>query len=364
MAPPGKHSLHAYLPATEPWHIWEGLDRKRCAPAQPRGRGASRCAATAGGGRRRPPPAPFAAARLRRTPAARQPDPSGPPGAAREYIQARNHYSRHCLALLPRKRTPPHVHASPEYAALKEERSQVLWRGVERVIPDIRQRAELSLVRSTPLYGRRSARPALNERLLIRELDASTCPSLSLPPAPVSAPCWGCAGGRGQLSHSRCQLVRPAPRLSQVGTPLTHSRYLRRHRGSYGPAIKAGEGLFPGACAHPVCARALAPHTACRSTILGADAGGCRIIPLHATSAIHGRRLPPRPKGTHLPSNNPLLPRRRAAGPTTPVKGLYACGDSTFPGIGLPAVAASGAVCANTLAPLGSHLQLLSSLGL
>jgi phytoene dehydrogenase-like protein len=52
------------------------------------------------------------------------------------------------------------------------------------------------------------------------------------------------------------------------------------------------------------------------------------------------------------------------AGPTTPIPGLYACGDSTFPGIGLPAVAASGALCANTLAPLGSHLQLLGSLGL
>lgn len=32
----------------------------------------------------------------------------------------------------------------------------------------------------------------------------------------------------------------------QVGTPLTHERFLRRHRGSYGPAIRAGEGLFPG----------------------------------------------------------------------------------------------------------------------
>lgn len=31
-----------------------------------------------------------------------------------------------------------------------------------------------------------------------------------------------------------------------MGTPQTHARYLRRHRGSYGPAIKAGEGMFPG----------------------------------------------------------------------------------------------------------------------
>jgi phytoene dehydrogenase-like protein len=85
-------------------------------------------------------------------------------------------------------------------------------------------------------------------------------------------------------------------KLKKVGTPLTHERFLRRHRGSYGPALRAGEALFPG--------------------------------------------------------------------PATPLPGLYACGDSTFPGIGLPAVAASGAVCANTLVPLGRHLDLLASLGL
>jgi len=33
----------------------------------------------------------------------------------------------------------------------------------------------------------------------------------------------------------------------QVGTPLTHERFLRRHRGSYGPAISAASGAtFPG----------------------------------------------------------------------------------------------------------------------
>lgn len=29
MAPAGKHCLHAYLPATEPYEIWKGLDRRR-----------------------------------------------------------------------------------------------------------------------------------------------------------------------------------------------------------------------------------------------------------------------------------------------------------------------------------------------
>lgn len=59
---------------------------------------------------------------------------------------------------------------------LQEERSQVLWQSLERVIPDIRDRAE----------------------------------------------------------------------LVQVGTPLTHERFLNRYRGTYGPAISAASGTFPG----------------------------------------------------------------------------------------------------------------------
>lgn len=30
MAPQGKHCLHAYLPATEPYHIWKGVKKDRC----------------------------------------------------------------------------------------------------------------------------------------------------------------------------------------------------------------------------------------------------------------------------------------------------------------------------------------------
>lgn len=69
--------------------------------------------------------------------------------------------------------------------------------------------------------------------------------------------------------------------LELIGTPLTHARYLRRHQGTYGPAIAAGQGTFP---------------------------------------SCH-----------------------------TPIAGLYRVGDSTTPGIGVPAVAASGILCANTL---------------
>ncbi|MFB2922617.1 phytoene desaturase family protein [Aerosakkonema funiforme] len=111
-----------------------------------------------------------------------------------------------------------------EYALLKKERAEVMWQALERIIPDIRDRCEVTL----------------------------------------------------------------------VGTPLTHARFLRRHRGSYGPAIVASKGLFPGA--------------------------------------------------------------------TTPLSGLLCCGDSTFPGIGLPAVAASGMMVANTIASVRQHLQLLNAI--
>jgi phytoene dehydrogenase-like protein len=138
LAPPGKHCIHAYTPATEPYELWAGIHRN-----------------------------------------------------------------------------------SDRYQQLKQERSQVLWKALERVIPDIRDRCEVTL----------------------------------------------------------------------VGTPLTHERFLRRHQGSYGPAIAAGQGLFPG----------------------------CK----------------------------------------TPFKHLLCCGDSTFPGIGVPAVAASGMIAANTLASVSQHRQLI-----
>lgn len=142
LAPPGKHGIHVYTPANEPYRLWEGMDRR-----------------------------------------------------------------------------------SEEYARLKQARAEVMWQALERIIPDIRSRCSTTL----------------------------------------------------------------------VGTPLTHERFLRRHRGSYGPGIAAGKGTFPG--------------------------------------------------------------------PKTPLPGLLCCGDSTFPGIGLPAVAASGAIAANTLAPLSKHLEMLQEIG-
>lgn len=88
--------------------------------------------------------------------------------------------------------------------------------------------------------------------------------------------------------------VRDRLVLELIGTPLTHSRYLRRYRGTYGPAIAANEGRFPS----------------------------CK----------------------------------------TPIKGLYLVGDSTLPGIGVPAVAASGILCANSLVSLKESDALLTLL--
>lgn len=83
--------------------------------------------------------------------------------------------------------------------------------------------------------------------------------------------------------------------ISMVGTPRTHERFLRRSKGTYGPAYVAGKRAFPG-------------HT--------------------------------------LPF----------------VQGLFLCGDSTFPGIGVPAVAGSGIAVAHSIAPLSRHRDLLKDM--
>jgi len=151
LAPPGRHIIHAYVPATEDYADWQGMDR-----------------------------------------------------------------------------------ASPEYKSKKADAADFLWKAVEQYIPDARSRSD--------------------------------------------------------------------SRVEQIGTPLTHERFLRRSRGSYGPRIPAGMG------------------------------------------------------GTDL---LPALPQHK-----TPLRGLYLCGDYSFPGVGVPAAAASGAVTANTILSLPAHLRLLKKAGL
>jgi phytoene dehydrogenase-like protein len=145
LAPEGKHVLHAYVPATEPYEWWEGLDRN-----------------------------------------------------------------------------------SDEYKQKKEEAADFLWSAIEEYVPDARKRA--------------------------------------------------------------------VPGTVQIGTPLTHERFLRRSRGTYGPRVEAGKQTLPG-------------HK-------------------------------------------------------TPLKGLYLTGDFTFPGIGVPATAASGAITANNLVSVGQHFRMLDKIRL
>lgn len=80
LAPKGKHTLHAYTPATEPFGLWQGLTR-----------------------------------------------------------------------------------GSKEYEKLKEERSQVLWKAVEKVIPDIRDRLEIEMVSSMCFVISKQYQDALTE---------------------------------------------------------------------------------------------------------------------------------------------------------------------------------------------------------
>jgi len=49
---------------------------------------------------------------------------------------------------------------------------------------------------------------------------------------------------------------------------------------------------------------------------------------------------------------------------TTPLDGLWLCGASTFPGIGIPPVAASGALAAHGIVGRQAQRQLLQELGL
>ena len=95
--------------------------------------------------------------------------------------------------------------------------------------------------------------------------------------------------------------IRSRVEVEVYASPQTHQRFLRRHRGTYGPALPAGGSLFG-------------------------------FLPL------------------------PEVPQ---PGVLSPIPKLLRCGDSVFPGVGVPAVAASGAIAASTLAPLPKHLGLM-----
>jgi len=90
--------------------------------------------------------------------------------------------------------------------------------------------------------------------------------------------------------------------VRQIASPLTHARYLNRYRGNYGLAIPAG----------------------------GSAAAA-------ETGAMGAEGFP---------------------GVKSPLPGLYRCGDSTTAGIGVPAVASSGAQCANALMTVFEQMEM------
>lgn len=80
------------------------------------------------------------------------------------------------------------------------------------------------------------------------------------------------------------------------------------------------------------------------------------VLELIGTPLTHAHYLR-RYRGTYGPgiaADKGMFP-----GTQTPISGLYRVGDSTMPGIGVPAVAASGILCANTLVKPQQTLQLL-----
>jgi phytoene dehydrogenase-like protein len=88
--------------------------------------------------------------------------------------------------------------------------------------------------------------------------------------------------------------VRDRVIINLSGSPLTHMRFNRRYRGTFGPALRAGKEKFPY--------------------------------------------------------------------PKTPIDGLLLCGDSVFPGIGVPAVAVSGANAASSSVSVWEQLNMLHTL--
>ena len=86
-------------------------------------------------------------------------------------------------------------------------------------------------------------------------------------------------------------------------------------------------------------------------------------VSMIGTPLTHERFLR-RKFGTYGPAlradaGNQTLPFAR-----TSIDNLLCTGDSTFPGIGLPAVAASGMLAANSLTSVENHLDMLGRIGL
>ncbi|MBH8565630.1 FAD-dependent oxidoreductase [Nostoc sp. CENA67] len=83
------------------------------------------------------------------------------------------------------------------------------------------------------------------------------------------------------------------------------------------------------------------------------------VLELIGTPLTHAHYLR-RYQGTYGPA---ITAGKMFPSTQTPIQGLYRVGDSTMPGIGVPAVAASGILCANTLVKVQQTAELLKNLG-
>jgi phytoene dehydrogenase-like protein len=84
-------------------------------------------------------------------------------------------------------------------------------------------------------------------------------------------------------------------------------------------------------------------------------------VVLNGTPLTH-RRYNQRFRGTYGPAPAPGKDVWELPMPNTKIKGLLTCGDTTFPGIGLPGVAASGTIAANTLTTVKAQNALMKEL--
>ncbi|NEO25772.1 MAG: carotene isomerase, partial [Kamptonema sp. SIO4C4] len=138
-------------------------------------------------------------------------------------------------------------------------------------------------------------------------------------------------------------LAPPGKHVIHAYTPATEPYELwegmQRNRPAYQQQKEARAGILWQALARMI------PdiRDRCETTLIGTPLTHERFLNMHRGSY-----------GPEIPANEGMFPTAK-----TPLAGLLLCGASTFPGIGVPAVAASGIVTANTLVPVQQHLELL-----
>jgi hypothetical protein len=89
----------------------------------------------------------------------------------------------------------------------------------------------------------------------------------------------------------------------------------------------------------------------------------CHVCCLHCKTDAAVSSFPP---SLHDEKYSPRVEagKHTLPGHMTPLKGLLLTGDYTFPGIGVPATAASGAITANNLLSVPQHWAMLDKIRL